>query len=278
MSSNNLQKTDEMKQYEKKTGKKAIWGNKITNGFIIWQKKKNSYYRCKRRLKSKSKYKITNPNHPNFTKKAWIEKPFWNELKRRENIWFCKNDLHIKKGMYNVTYQEKVNKYYLDFGFPEIMWGVELDGKKWHLINNTQRKNDYKRERILQDNGWILMRFMGTEIIHNIVDVVDWVMHMIKKIYKLRGISINKSYEKSRYNPLIKDGFCIHCRNDIPFNDNNIQRIQKYCKKCIKFLAIHENGLPIESYCHQCGKNAKVNAEKALCKSCLSKIANFIKI
>ena len=36
--SGNMKKTDDMKKYEKETGKQAIWLGRITDGFEKWQK------------------------------------------------------------------------------------------------------------------------------------------------------------------------------------------------------------------------------------------------
>ena len=36
--SETMKKTEEMEQYEKETGKYAIWRGKITDGFLKWKK------------------------------------------------------------------------------------------------------------------------------------------------------------------------------------------------------------------------------------------------
>lgn len=47
---NNVKKTKEMDVYEQKTGKKAIWHGKITNGFLKWKQGEKDYYADKKRI------------------------------------------------------------------------------------------------------------------------------------------------------------------------------------------------------------------------------------
>lgn len=47
---NNYDKTDEMKRYEKETGRYAIWRGVVTEGFRKWQKGEKVYHRDKERI------------------------------------------------------------------------------------------------------------------------------------------------------------------------------------------------------------------------------------
>lgn len=229
--------------------------------------------------RKKTSLKKVDPSDPSFTSSAWIEKPFWKELKSRENIWYCKTVLDMKDGKYNVTYQEKVGKYFIDFAFPEIRWGIELDGKRWHAMNNAQRKGDYKRERDLLSEGWIVIRFIGSEVKRNTKDCVDYVMSIIRKIYRLRNIEIfGDSSEKSDFDPIIKDGFCIHCGRTIPFNNHMHNHIASYCISCISSLANKFGKNDLERFCHDCGRESKISIGNPFCKMCSHKYDNFIGI
>ncbi|MFX1450781.1 MAG: response regulator [Promethearchaeota archaeon] len=61
-SNNSIQKTEEMKKYEKETGRYAIWRGVITEGYKKWQKGEKIYHREKERIslyvseKTKSKW------------------------------------------------------------------------------------------------------------------------------------------------------------------------------------------------------------------------------
>jgi len=47
---NSFEKSDEMKRYEKETGRYAIWRGVVTEGFRKWQKGEKVYHRDKERV------------------------------------------------------------------------------------------------------------------------------------------------------------------------------------------------------------------------------------
>ena len=55
--------------------------------------------------------------------------------------------------------------YSLDFAFPGIKLGIEIDGYKWHAETTELFTDHIKRHRYIEwHQGWRLIRFTGTEI------------------------------------------------------------------------------------------------------------------
>jgi len=59
---------------------------------------------------------------------------------------------------------------------------VECDGHDFHERTKEQAKRDKSRDRDLQANGYIVMRFTGSEIWHSPLQCVSEVMRMIRRI------------------------------------------------------------------------------------------------
>lgn len=70
-----------------------------------------------------------------------------------------------------VVPQYPVNGYRLDFAFPDAKLAVECDGHRWHSNSQAQAK-DAKRDRELAADGWLVLRFAGTEIHNDVAAVV----------------------------------------------------------------------------------------------------------
>jgi very-short-patch-repair endonuclease len=57
----------------------------------------------------------------------------------------------------------RVGRYELDFAYPQLQIGVEIDGYQFHS-GYQQRERDYARERDLQIQGWKIVRFTAREV------------------------------------------------------------------------------------------------------------------
>ena len=51
--------------------------------------------------------------------------------------------------------------YMLDFAIPELKIDIEADGEHYHKIGNSR---DNKRNWVLKNKGWTILRFRGKEI------------------------------------------------------------------------------------------------------------------
>lgn len=78
--------------------------------------------------------------------------------------------------------QYPVGIYIVDFVFTtfldEIKFVVEIDGQESHKTKE-QRFRDYQRERFLQAEGFIIIRFTGSEIFVNPSKCVEEAMDMM---------------------------------------------------------------------------------------------------
>lgn len=80
--------------------------------------------------------------------------------------------------------QYQVGNYYIDFAYIDpngfgYKIAIELDGMRYHS-SYSQRQKDYERERYLIKNGWIVIRFTGSEInrrcercLNEVIDLID---------------------------------------------------------------------------------------------------------
>lgn len=53
----------------------------------------------------------------------------------------------------------RVGKYYIDFG-NDVCWGIEIDGKKWHMDVVA----DFERESYLYQRGWRIKRIDAVKL------------------------------------------------------------------------------------------------------------------
>ena len=58
---------------------------------------------------------------------------------------------------------------------------IECDGEKWHSVK-AQRIKDEKRDRILKNHGWVILRLTEKEIVKNINGCVKKVEKTIEKL------------------------------------------------------------------------------------------------
>lgn len=59
--------------------------------------------------------------------------------------------------------QYQVGRYVLDFAVPSRMVAIEIDGHEFHS-SKEQRESDNRRARDLMLDGWIVIRFSGSEV------------------------------------------------------------------------------------------------------------------
>lgn len=92
-------------------------------------------------------------------------------------------ELRLKEALASVgldpKFQHAVCKAVVDFAFIDLKIAVELDGGR-HVTQKSVVEKDRKRDAELEENGWILLRFMNKEIeddidgcIKEVLDVVD---------------------------------------------------------------------------------------------------------
>lgn len=71
--------------------------------------------------------------------------------------------------------------YILDFAIPDLKIDIETDGERWHKLGND---HDRKRNWVLRNKGWKIIRFRGKEIKNNMEECIV----KIKTIINERGL------------------------------------------------------------------------------------------
>jgi len=77
----------------------------------------------------------------------------------------------LERGRAVIVPQHPAGPYQVDFGVivPTddgriLAFAIECDGHEYHQATHEQINNDRARERFLMANGWIVVRFTGSEI------------------------------------------------------------------------------------------------------------------
>lgn len=86
-----------------------------------------------------------------------------NEIERKfYDAWM---EYHDNDGGWELDHHKVIGPYQLDFYIEDrfCRFAIEIDGHEAHKTKE-QRSYDYKRERYLQKNKCIVVRFTGTEI------------------------------------------------------------------------------------------------------------------
>lgn len=86
-----------------------------------------------------------------------------------------KNGLDKK---YSIVREYSVFPYFIDFAFINEMVAVEIDGSQ-HLLPDRKERDD-KKDKLLNDLGWLVIRVSEKEIKTNIENVFDQIMSILK--------------------------------------------------------------------------------------------------
>jgi very-short-patch-repair endonuclease len=92
-----------------------------------------------------------------------IEKAFWEAAQGR---------------IRDLQPQRWIDRYRVDFCIPSKMLVIELDGHAYHSTKE-QRQRDASRQRHLQQLGWTVIRFTGSEIHSSVASCVQQVFSII---------------------------------------------------------------------------------------------------
>jgi very-short-patch-repair endonuclease len=79
---------------------------------------------------------------------------------------------YAKEHFEHLTAQYEIKHYRVDFAIPDKMLAIELDGHQYHK-SREQRTTDAQRERALQELGWRVFRFTGSEIHRDMAGCVE---------------------------------------------------------------------------------------------------------
>lgn len=105
-----------------------------------------------------------------------------------------------------LIYREySVFPYFIDFAFIDIKVAVEIDGSQ-HL-EEDRKKSDEEKDKLLLANGWKILRFTATEVIHNQQNVYDKLLYFIKGNKNFEKVGILKAPKKYQKVERDKDGY-----------------------------------------------------------------------
>ena len=83
---------------------------------------------------------------------------------------------------------DPVRRFTIDFAFPTLKLGIEIEGKVWHS-NQEQIARDLERDTFLGKQGWVIWRFTEKEISNHLEDkVYPETMRLISNREKQLGV------------------------------------------------------------------------------------------
>lgn len=84
----------------------------------------------------------------------------------------------LTHSMIELKRQYHIGKYWVDFAHLETKTVIELDGHQYHS-SKRDRNKDYSRHREIEDQGWTIIRFTGSEIFVSVASCVEVVYSRI---------------------------------------------------------------------------------------------------
>ena len=111
-----------------------------------------------------------------------------------------KNGLDKK---YSIVREYSVFPYFIDFAFLNQMVAVEIDGSQ-HLLPERKKMDD-KKDELLNNLGWLVIRISEKEIKTNIGEVFNQIISILNKKPKVNNFKIGivvkpKKYQKKERN------------------------------------------------------------------------------
>lgn len=138
---------------------------------------------------------------------------------------------------YSIIREYSVFPYFIDFAFVNQMVAVEIDGSQ-HLLPE-RKESDVKKDKLLNDSGWYIIRISEKEIKTNIEVVFNKITSILNEKPKVNNFKIGivvkpKKYQKKE-------------RNEFGFTEKQIRhiknqrRVERPSLEELKIL-ISENG------------------------------------
>jgi very-short-patch-repair endonuclease len=124
-----------------------------------------------------------------------------------------KNGLDKK---YSIVREYSVFPYFIDFAFLNEMVAVEIDGSQ-HLLPE-RKERDNKKDKLLNDLGWLVVRISEKEIKTNIENVFNEIISILKDKPKINNHRIGLVVKPKKYQK--KE------RNEFGFTEKQIQTIK----------------------------------------------------
>ena len=117
---------------------------------------------------------------------------------------------------HSIVREYSVFPYFIDFAFVNEMVAVEIDGSQ-HLLPE-RKESDNKKDELLNELGWVVIRVSEKEIKTNINDVFDQILTILKTKPKINNHRIGLVVKPKKYQK--KE------RNEFGFTEKQIQSIK----------------------------------------------------
>jgi len=204
--------SEEAKKNMSKAQKGRIikWGDKIAVVKKKWYASKSGQEFIKKLSQRKGS------NNPMFNKSEKIAERHWTKicsqdvkdaiikrfreirLRQKFPLKFSKIEIILgneikKRGIYFLTHQPLLNICQPDIIMPNYKLVIQCDGDWWHVnprfyrnkplskIQKNNAKRDKWQDAILNNNGWHVMRFWGSDIKDNVLGCVDKIEKFINR-------------------------------------------------------------------------------------------------
>ena len=150
--------------------------------------------------KKRLEFMKNNPDKTSWRKKniSYPEKIFLDKITEIE--WNKK---------YTIIRELSVFPFFIDFAFMNEMVAVEIDGSQ-HLLADRKLRDD-KKDEVLSDNGWTIIRVTEKEIKNNLTEIISKIEEVLlslskEKKYQFGILMAPKKYEKK---PRLENGLTI---------------------------------------------------------------------
>ena len=107
-------------------------------------------------------------------------KPWFFESNIEEKFRLEMQDRGMRLGVDFVIQYPLKHSFIIDIAFPDHKIAIELDGNYWHSLKRN-RQRDHMKDKILEKEGWTLIRISENSIKQDVSGCVDSILHKIQK-------------------------------------------------------------------------------------------------
>lgn len=118
---------------------------------------------------------------------------------------------------YSIIREYSVFPYFIDFAFVNQMVAIEIDGSQ-HLLPERKEKDD-KKDKLLNELGWLVIRISEKEIKTNIKEVFKKIISILNEKPKVNNLRIGMVVHPKKHQK--KE------RNEFGFTEKQVQSIKR---------------------------------------------------
>jgi very-short-patch-repair endonuclease len=151
------------------------------------------------------------------------EKTAWrlSNISYPEKLFIEYVELNCLDKKYSITREYSVFPYFIDFAFVNQMVAIEIDGSQ-HLLPE-RKESDNKKDTLLNNLGWFVVRVSENEIKTNINGVFNKIISILDEKPKVNNIKIGMVVHPKKYQRTE--------RNEFGFTEKQIQSIKSQRKQ-----------------------------------------------